>query len=99
MYAIRSYYEMLANKILTIFDLRPFAIIKRFGLKNPIFIPTSAYGHFGRNPYQAEVEVKFNNNETTCKTIDGTDRYFKTVTFFAWEKTDYVDILKQAFNI
>lgn len=91
--------EILANKILTIFDLRPFAIIRRFGLRNPIFVPTSAYGHFGRTPYQADVEVKFSNHETTCKSIDGADHYFKTVTFFAWEKTDYVDKLKQTFNI
>ena len=32
-------------------DLRPAAIISRFGLKNPIFEPTAAYGHMGRKPY------------------------------------------------
>ncbi len=30
------------------FDFRPKAIIERFGLRRPIYTPTSAYGHFGR---------------------------------------------------
>lgn len=29
------------------FDFRPQAIIERLGLRNPIFRPTAAYGHFG----------------------------------------------------
>jgi len=31
-----------------LFDLRPKAIIESLGLKNPIYSPTAAYGHFGR---------------------------------------------------
>jgi S-adenosylmethionine synthetase len=31
------------------FDLRPGAIIRDLGLRNPIFARTAAYGHFGRN--------------------------------------------------
>lgn len=41
----------VAEKIREIFDLRPAAIVRRFGLKNPIFEPTAAYGHMGRKPY------------------------------------------------
>ena len=41
----------IAAKVGEIFDLRPAAIVKRFGLKNPIFLPTAAYGHMGRKPY------------------------------------------------
>ena len=41
----------IAEKIQEIFDLRPGAIIARFGLKNPIYEPTAAYGHMGRKPY------------------------------------------------
>ena len=41
----------IAFKLRSLFDLRPAAIIKRFGLKNPIYAPTAAYGHFGREPY------------------------------------------------
>jgi S-adenosylmethionine synthetase len=38
----------LAVRIAKIVDMRPAAIIKRFGLKNPIFSETAAYGHMGR---------------------------------------------------
>lgn len=31
------------------FDLRPQAIIERLNLKRPIYLPTAAYGHFGRD--------------------------------------------------
>ena len=31
------------------FDLRPSAIIERFGLRRPIYAQTAAYGHFGRS--------------------------------------------------
>ena len=41
----------IAAKVREIFDLRPAAIVRRFGLKNPIFEPTAAYGHMGRKPY------------------------------------------------
>ncbi len=41
----------IAEKIRKMFDLRPAAIIRKFGLKNPIYEPTAAYGHMGRKPY------------------------------------------------
>ena len=41
----------IALRIQVAFDLRPAAIIKQFGLKSPIFEPTAAYGHMGREPY------------------------------------------------
>ena len=47
----------LPEKLPTLFDLRPAVIIKRFGLKNPIFLPTAAYGHMGREPYHAKSDV------------------------------------------
>ena len=31
------------------FDLRPAGIIKMLDLRRPIYRPTAAYGHFGRN--------------------------------------------------
>ncbi len=40
-----------AGRIESLFDLRPAAITRKFGLKNPIFEPTAAYGHMGRTPY------------------------------------------------
>ncbi len=78
----------IAEKIRQIFDLRPSAIIKRFGLKNPIFLPTAAYGHMGRTPYTDDVVVYKNNIPETRK-----------VEFFTWEKTDYVDKIKEVFNL
>ena len=41
----------IAAKVQELFDLRPAAIIERFGLKNPIYEPCAAYGHMGREPY------------------------------------------------
>ncbi|MBQ6301856.1 MAG: methionine adenosyltransferase [Bacteroidales bacterium] len=41
----------IAARIGKLFDLKPAAIIRKFGLKNPIYSPTATYGHFGREPY------------------------------------------------
>lgn len=41
----------IAEVISELFDLRPATIVVRFGLKNPIYLPTASYGHFGRKPY------------------------------------------------
>ena len=73
----------IAQAIGRTFDLRPAAIIRRFGLKNPIYLPTAAYGHFGRKPYTEEVEF-----------FDGESRYTKQVEFFTWEKLDSVDLCR-----
>lgn len=78
----------IAEKIRQIFDLRPSAIINRFGLKNPIFLPSAAYGHMGRTPYTDEVII-YNNNIPETKKVE----------FFTWEKTDYVDKIKEVFNL
>lgn len=78
----------IANKIKEIFDLRPYAIVNRFGLKNPIFLPTATYGHVGRTPYTEKVTVVENGKEIT-----------KEVDFFAWEKLDCVDKLCEVFDI
>ena len=40
----------IAEKVRGLFDLRPAAIIHKFGLKNPIYERTAAYGHMGRKP-------------------------------------------------
>lgn len=60
-----------------LFDMRPYEIVKRFGLKNPVFSPTASYGHFGREPFVKEVEIGMNGK--TRK---------ENVEFFAWEKID-----------
>lgn len=43
----------IAKKVKNCFDFRPEAIISRFGLRQPIFRRTAAFGHFGR------VDVEF----------------------------------------
>jgi len=78
----------IAEKIMKIFDLRPNAIVKRFGLKNPIFQETAAYGHMGRAYRKDKVEVVINGKKQK-----------KEVDFFAWEKLDYVDVIKKEFSI
>ncbi|MDI3525935.1 MAG: S-adenosylmethionine synthetase [Tenuifilum sp.] len=83
----------IAKKISKIFDMRPGAIVKRLGLKNPIFEETAAYGHFGRDYYKREVEFILNG---IC---EGEKIVKKEVEFFTWEKLDYVDILKKEFNL
>ena len=89
----------IANILDNIFDLTPHGIIKRLGLKNPIFKKTSTYGHFGRESFEEDVEVYYDpeNSERliTCDHPPCT----KKVTFFAWEKLDYVDKIKEAFGI
>lgn len=79
----------IAQKIGQLFDMRPYAIIERFGLKNPIYAPTAAYGHIGRDPYSAPV---------TLYDSEGNE-YTMTVDFFAWEKLDYVEQIRAAFGL
>ena len=78
----------IARKVEELFDLRPAAIIRRFGLKNPIYEPTAAYGHFGRKPYTKAVKVGKPGHQTD-----------KLVQFFAWEKLDAVESVKKAFGL
>ncbi len=44
----------LAAKIAKTFDCTPKSIIQRFNLKSPIYLPTAAYGHFGRDEFPWE---------------------------------------------
>lgn len=89
------------SKIATdIFDMKPFAIISRFGLKNPIFEKTASYGHFGREPFTEEIEVYYEDENTTFKEKrNGVKVFSKNVDFFKWEKLDYVGKVKEAFGI
>ena len=79
----------IAAKVKKLFDLRPYAIVERFGLKNPIFLPTAAYGHMGRDPYEDYVTV-----------YDAAGRKRKKkVQFFGWEKLEMVEAIKKEFKI
>ena len=79
----------IAEKIKDIFDLRPAAIEDRLKLRNPIYLETAAYGHMGRN-YQKKIksfDTPYNGHVE------------REVELFTWEKLDYVDTIKEAFNI
>jgi len=82
-----------------IFDLRPYAIVKRYGLKDPIFSPTAAYGHFGRTPEEKEVEVYYSNGCTVSRQENGRTVNYKKVKFFSWEELDAVEDIKKAFGL
>ncbi|HPF04306.1 MAG TPA: methionine adenosyltransferase [Bacteroidales bacterium] len=91
----------IAAKVSELFDMRPFSIVQRLGLKNPVFLRTASYGHFGRDPYTENVEVYYEVAGSKPKAINGNGRqaWKKKVEFFTWEKLDYVDRIKKAFKI
>ncbi len=89
----------IAQKVMEIFDMRPAAIIKRFGLKNPIYLPTASYGHFGRSVYEKEVDVYYDPADLNPKDANTNGTPFKKkIKFFGWEELDYVDQIKEQFN-
>jgi S-adenosylmethionine synthetase len=47
--------ERIALAVREVFEFRPRAIIDALGLRRPIFRPTAAYGHFGREPHTVRV--------------------------------------------
>ena len=78
----------IARRVAKLFDLRPASIVKRYGLKNPIFEATASYGHFGNRPYVKPVKVWENGVE--CE---------REVEFFGWEKLDAVEQIKAEFGL
>jgi S-adenosylmethionine synthetase len=80
--------------------MRPYAIVSRFGLKNPIFEKTASYGHFGRDVFTEDIEVTYEDENTTFKeNRNGIKIYTKPVDFFSWEKLDYLDKVNEAFGL
>ena len=92
----------IALRVKELIDLRPYAIVRRLGLKNPIFLETAKYGHFGRDYYSKEVEVFYGPEKDPAvisRDKKGSIGYYKMIDFFAWEKLDLVDTFKSAFTI
>ncbi len=79
----------ISTKIREIFDMKPAAIERRLGLRNPIYSETAAYGHMGRTP------------EKVTKIFESPykGRVEKEVELFTWEKLDYVDQIKEVFGL
>ena len=48
--------DQVASAVNEVFDFRPQTIIEQLGLRDPIFLPTAAYGHFGRTPESKTLE-------------------------------------------
>ncbi len=72
-----------------IFPLTPYSILSRLHLLNPIYQETASYGHMGRTPER--VTKTFTSSTGLSKTLD--------VELFTWEKLDYVDHIRKAFNL
>ena len=79
----------IAQKVKEIFDLRPYAIEQRLKLRNPIYFETAAYGHMGRTPRKI----------TKVFESPYSDRVEKTVELFTWEKLDFINEIKNTFEL
>jgi S-adenosylmethionine synthetase len=72
-----------------LFDMRPYAIEERLKLRTPIYSESAAYGHMGRVPEIKKVAFK-----------DGSGTIIEMeVETFTWEKLDYVDKVRHAFQL
>jgi S-adenosylmethionine synthetase len=90
----------IAQKVQKLFDMRPKAIIERFGLRNPIFSETAAYGHMGRESFEKEIDVCFVKvKETDSYKEEIRTREKRKFELFTWEKLDYVDVIRKEFNM
>ena len=79
----------IAEKVRTLFDLRPYTIEERLKLRTPIYTETANHGHMGHQP-------RFKTKTFKCK--GQPDKQIE-VELFTWEKLDYVDKIKAAFGL
>lgn len=79
----------IAERIKTMFDLRPKAIERTLKLRQPMYLETAAYGHMGRR--NKVVKKTFESRYHEKKEID--------VELFTWEKLDKVTEIKTAFGL
>ena len=79
----------ISKRIEKIFDMRPGAIERRLKLRNPIYSETAAYGHMGRTP--RTIVKHFSSPYSGERTVE--------VELFTWENLDYVERLKNEFDL
>ena len=79
----------ISRKVEEIFDMRPYFIEQRLKLRTPIYSETAAYGHMGRTPEVKTVTFTNPMGETVSEEVET----------FTWEKLDYVDKVKQVFQL
>lgn len=89
----RSHVKMsdgeIAEKIPTLFKLRPKEIERTLKLRQPMYLETASYGHMGR---KNEVKIKeFTSHYNPNKKVE--------VELFTWEKLDRVEEIRSAFGI
>lgn len=79
----------IAEKLLSIFDMRPYFIEQRLKLRQPMYSECAAYGHMGREPQT--VTKAFRSASGEIKDME--------VELFTWEKLDYVAKIKEVFEL
>ena len=79
----------ISKMVESIFDMRPYFIEKRLKLRSPIYSETAAYGHMGRTPEVKTVTFTNPMGESVSHEIET----------FTWEKLDYIDTIKNKFNL
>lgn len=79
----------IARKVMEIFDMTPYGIETRLKLRTPMYQDAAAYGHMGRTPEVKTVSFTDGSGETISMEIET----------FTWEKLDFVEKVKAAFNI
>ena len=79
----------IAEKATALFDMRPNAIEQRLKLRNPMYLETASYGHMGRQPLII--------NKTFESPYNG--KVSKEVELFTWEKLDYLETIKNTFQL
>ncbi len=80
--------ERLEQLVRAHFDLRPWGIVRMLDLVHPMYRPTAAYGHFGREPVHMTYRWKATMGG---KRVEQSEAF----TAFSWEKTDKAEALRK----
>ena len=79
----------IAKKATVLFDMRPYAIEQRLKLRNPMYLETASYGHMGRQPLIITKTFESPYNGKVSKEVE----------LFTWEKLDYLETIKNIFQL
>jgi len=79
----------IGKKIEELFDMRPYFIEKRLKLRSPMYLETASYGHMGRDNKIVKKEFVSQEGKTLNLQVE----------LFTWEKLDFVEKIKEHFNI
>lgn len=90
----------IAKILEDMFDLRPKAIVETYQLLNPIYRPTAAYGHMGRECVTKSVETnRVEIIETPNEKTEIRRKQIRDVKFFTWEELSRISDLQKEFGI